>query len=173
MTRLIWLPMIGSTQIAVDEIHRFGTDTLLLAWFSAPRHGERVCELGTGCGAIALRLCAANDPAQVHGIDIAPEAIALARQSAARFAERSSPSATGTRRAASPRPGSSTVWCAIRRIFRRAAGRSAPIPRHSAPGTSGPARWRTCAPRPHGCCALAGGCACATGRSGCRTSSLH
>lgn len=87
MAEQTWLPLIGSVQIAVDKIHRFGTDTLLLAWFSAPRRGERVCELGTGCGAIALRLCATNDPAQVHGIDIAPEAIALAQRSAAKFAE--------------------------------------------------------------------------------------
>ena len=80
-----WLPVRGNLQVAVSEQHRFGTDAVLLSHFAEPRRGERVCELGTGCGAIALRLCADGLPTAVHGVDIAPEAIELAALSAAAF----------------------------------------------------------------------------------------
>ncbi len=80
-----WLEVKGDTKVLVSKAHRFGTDSILLAHFSSPARGETVCELGTGCGAVALRLCAAGAPAVVHGVDIAPEAIALASRSAAAF----------------------------------------------------------------------------------------
>lgn len=80
-----WLPVRGDVQVAVSAQHRFGTDAMLLSHFAAPRRGEQVCELGTGCGAIALRLCAGGLPAAVHGVDIAPEAVELACLSAAAF----------------------------------------------------------------------------------------
>lgn len=82
---MVWMPLWRQEYVAVSPAHRFGTDAVLLADFAAPRPGERVTELGTGCGAIALRLCAAGRPAAVHGIDLAPEAIALCRRSAAAF----------------------------------------------------------------------------------------
>lgn len=80
-----WIPIRGNVQVAVSKVYRFGTDAILLSHFAAPRSGETVCELGTGCGAIALRLCADGVPAAVHGVDITPEAIRLAQQSAAAF----------------------------------------------------------------------------------------
>lgn len=80
-----YIPVYGPVQAAVSDTHRFGTDAILLSHFAMPCAGERVCELGTGCGAIALRLAAGGSPAAVHGVDIAPEAIELARQGADRF----------------------------------------------------------------------------------------
>ena len=44
-----------------------------------------MCELGTGCGAIALRLAAGGNPAAVHGVDIQEAAVALATAGADRF----------------------------------------------------------------------------------------
>lgn len=85
MAEVTWLEVKGNTQAAVSAVHRFGTDAILLADFAAPARGETVCELGTGCGAIALRLCAEGTPAAVHGADIAPDAIALAQQGADAF----------------------------------------------------------------------------------------
>lgn len=85
MAEVTWLAVKGDTQVAVSAVHRFGTDAILLADFAAPSRGETVCELGTGCGAIALRLCAEGNPAAVHGVDISPAAIALAQQGAAAF----------------------------------------------------------------------------------------
>lgn len=85
MDEITWLAVKGDTQAAVSAVHRFGTDAILLADFAAPARGETVCELGTGCGAIALRLCAEGAPAAVYGVDISPDAIALAQQGAAAF----------------------------------------------------------------------------------------
>ena len=84
-TECTWEPVAGDTRVAVSADHRFGADAILLAHFAAPKKGDRVLELGTGCGAIALRLCAGGKPAAVHGVDIAPDAIRLARLSAAAF----------------------------------------------------------------------------------------
>ncbi len=80
-----WLAVKGNTRVAVSDTHKFGTDALVLAHFISPARGERVCELGTGCGAIALRLCAEGCPTAVHGVDIAADAVALAERSAAAF----------------------------------------------------------------------------------------
>ena len=80
-----WLAVCGDTQVAVSDVHRFGTDAILLAHFAAPAKGEAVCELGCGCGAVSLRLLTEGEPASVIGVDIAPDAIALAQTSAKAF----------------------------------------------------------------------------------------
>lgn len=80
-----WIPVYDDVQAAVSAEHRFGTDAILLSHFAAPAPGERVCELGTGCGAIALRLAATGKPAAVHGVDIQPAAVALAQAGADAF----------------------------------------------------------------------------------------
>ena len=80
-----WLPIYDEIRVAVSAEHRFGTDAILLSHFAAPAPGETVCELGTGCGAIALRLAATRRPAAVHGVDIQAEAIALAQAGAEAF----------------------------------------------------------------------------------------
>ena len=81
-----YIPVYGDTAVAVDDTHRFGTDAILLSHFAMPCGGDTVCELGTGCGAIALRLAAGGNPAAVHGVDIQPAAIHLAQAGADRFA---------------------------------------------------------------------------------------
>lgn len=80
-----FVPVYGETMVAVDATHRFGTDAMLLSHFAMPCGGDTVCELGTGCGAIALRLAAGGNPSAVHGVDIQPAAIALAQEGACRF----------------------------------------------------------------------------------------
>lgn len=82
---ITYVPVYGDTVTAMDDTHRFGTDAMLLSHFSMACSGESVCELGTGCGAIALRLAAGGNPASVHGVDIQPAAIKLAQLGAARF----------------------------------------------------------------------------------------
>jgi len=81
-----YIPVYGDTVAAVDDTHRFGTDAILLSHFAMPCGGDAVCELGTGCGAIALRLAAEGSPSAVHGVDIQPDAIALSQRGAAAFA---------------------------------------------------------------------------------------
>lgn len=85
------IPVWGTVQAVVDEHHRFGTDAILLSHFAAPRPGEQVCELGTGCGAISLRLCAQGKAAAVHGVDISPRAVELAQQGADEFPHKNGP----------------------------------------------------------------------------------
>ena len=41
-------------RLCVSREHRFGTDAFLLAGFSRPRQGEKVCDLCSGCGIIPL-----------------------------------------------------------------------------------------------------------------------
>lgn len=77
-----WLPL-GSAKIAVSPAHTFGTDAVLLAHFSAPKKSDTAVDLCTGCGVIPLLWLQRGQTAGATGVDIAPEAIALARQSAA------------------------------------------------------------------------------------------
>ena len=60
----------------VDEGCAFGTDALLLAAFAQVKAGERVCDLGTGCGILPLLWDATAD-----GVECCPETAALARRS--------------------------------------------------------------------------------------------
>ncbi len=71
--------------VATDTYFRFGTDALLLADFAQPRKsGEKVCDLGTGCGCIPfLLLTKPFVPQTVVGVDIQPKAIELCRVAAA------------------------------------------------------------------------------------------
>ena len=77
-------PLGGGLMLAVDETYRFGTDTVVLTHFAAPTAaGERICDLGTGCGAIPfLLLQKAPPPRDLLGVDIQGAAIELCRLSA-------------------------------------------------------------------------------------------
>ena len=61
--------------ICVSDEHKFGTDAFLLADFAAPRHKDKVCDLGTGCGIIAVLMQISFAPAVIYGVDIQPQAI--------------------------------------------------------------------------------------------------
>ena len=77
------LPLGGGVTVWVSEVHRFGTDAVLLADFAAPRAGESACDLGTGCGIVPLLWCRGKAPAAVTAVDIQPDAIALLTRSVA------------------------------------------------------------------------------------------
>lgn len=62
--------------------HRFQTDALRLAVFSFPKDGERVCDLGTGCGSIPLWWFSQGGHPVVDGVDKQAEAVALAADAA-------------------------------------------------------------------------------------------
>ena len=61
--------------LCVTKEHTFGTDAFLLADFAKSRHKDIVCDLGTGCGIIAVLERLRYEPSEVYGIDIQPQAI--------------------------------------------------------------------------------------------------
>lgn len=76
-------PLGNGVQVIVSPHHAFGTDTILLAHFSAPKKNDKACELGTGCGAIPLIWCRDDKTASITAVDIQEEACDLLRRSTA------------------------------------------------------------------------------------------
>lgn len=66
--------------VCTSQLHRFGTDAVLLAEFSGYRRKDRVCDLGTGCGIIPMLMQRKEPPQEIYAVDIQPEAIAQMRQ---------------------------------------------------------------------------------------------
>ena len=60
------------------------TDTMVLADFVRLTRGASVCDLGCGGGALMLLLCARQADLDVTGVELQPEACALARRNIAR-----------------------------------------------------------------------------------------
>lgn len=65
----------NSCEICVTKEHTFGTDAFLLADFAKARHKDVVCDLGTGCGIIAVLMRIRYEPKSIYGIDIQKQAI--------------------------------------------------------------------------------------------------
>ena len=76
-------PLGNGVEVYVTDAHHFSTDTILLAHFAAVKNGERVVELGTGCGTIPLLLIREHTPKDIIAIDIQEEAIGLLQKSIA------------------------------------------------------------------------------------------
>ena len=76
-------PLGNGVEVFVTDAHHFSTDTILLAHFAAVKNGERVVELGTGCGTIPLLLIREHTPKEITAIDIQQEAIDLLQKSIA------------------------------------------------------------------------------------------
>ena len=69
---------LGETlSICVSPEHKFGTDAFLLSDFAAPRRKDQVCDLGTGCGIVALAWyrSAETRPRHCCCVDLQPQAI--------------------------------------------------------------------------------------------------
>ena len=74
-------PLGNGVGVYVTDAHHFSTDTILLADFAAPKNGDRIVELGTGCGTIPLLLIRDKEPRSITAIDIQEDAIDLLRKS--------------------------------------------------------------------------------------------
>lgn len=74
-------PLGNGVEVYVSDAHHFSTDTILLAHFACVKNGERVVELGTGCGTIPLLMIRSNTPEEIVAVDIQPEAIGLLQRS--------------------------------------------------------------------------------------------
>lgn len=58
--------------------YRFSIDSVLLAYHSVPRHGDKVLDLGTGCGIIPMLLVFRHPYITVYGAEVQSELAALA-----------------------------------------------------------------------------------------------
>ena len=70
-----WEPL-GCCGVMTEGTDTFGVDAFLLARFCGDPRGA-VCDLGTGCGIVAMLLAARTEAAPIVGVDIRPEATAL------------------------------------------------------------------------------------------------
>lgn len=66
------------------EGFRFGLDSLVLACFASCRSGDRVLDLGTGCGVVGLGLCLMHLNTSVHvlGLDVQADMVRAAKENA-------------------------------------------------------------------------------------------
>ena len=74
----------GLTLESAPGVFPLGTDSVLLADFVRLRPRARLCDLGTGSGALGLLLCARREDCTVTGVEIQPEACTLCRRNIAR-----------------------------------------------------------------------------------------
>ena len=73
----------GLRLIQRTDAFRFGTDTVLLSAFASPRRHDRVCDLGTGTGAIPLLLYGREPTVTADALEIQPDMADMARRSMA------------------------------------------------------------------------------------------
>ena len=74
-------PLGNGVEVFVSDRHHFTTDTVLLANFANAKNGEKIVELGTGCGTIPLLIIRDTTPDIIHAVEIQEEAIDLLRES--------------------------------------------------------------------------------------------
>lgn len=70
MQEMCFEKLKNNVEICITKDHKFGTDAFLLADFASPRHKDKVCDLGTGCGIIPLLMKINYDPQIIYGVDI-------------------------------------------------------------------------------------------------------
>ena len=75
MPELSYEAIADGLNVCTSQWHRFGTDAVLLAEFSAYRRKERVCDLGTGCGIIPMLMQRKDAPQEVYGVDVSDDAL--------------------------------------------------------------------------------------------------
>ena len=81
--RLDDLQLDGLKLIQRPDAFRFGTDSVLLADFAAPRKDERAADLGCGTGAIALLMAGHQPRMSVDAVELQPDIADMARRSVA------------------------------------------------------------------------------------------
>jgi len=69
----------GKIRITQDRTgYRFSLDAVLLAYFADPRSGDKVLDLGTGCGIIPLILAYRQPHIAIYGVEVQTELAELA-----------------------------------------------------------------------------------------------
>lgn len=62
-----------------SEVHKFGTDSMLLGTLAQHQNPQNILDIGTGTGVLALMLAQKYKDALITAVDLNPEGIALAR----------------------------------------------------------------------------------------------
>ncbi len=73
--------LIKGTVVYTNNVHKFGADAIFLAHFAAVKRLEKVCDFGTGCGIIPLRLFDRGHRGICVGVDIDESAVNLLAKS--------------------------------------------------------------------------------------------
>lgn len=73
--------LANQTPVCISKTHRFGTDSLLLAWFAQPWRAHRAVDLGSGCGIVALRWHDMGHRGECLAVELQPEGTELLRES--------------------------------------------------------------------------------------------
>lgn len=74
-------PLGNNIFVLTSNLHKFSTDTLLLADFANPLKHEKAVEFGTGCGTIPLFWSTKTAPKFTLALEIQKEAFELAKKS--------------------------------------------------------------------------------------------
>ena len=148
------------TLVQREGVFPLGGDALALGGFATLRPRWRVCDLGTGSGALLLLLARREPTLDLWGLDSSQEAVDCTRESLDR---------SGL---------AGNLWAGPWSACPFPAGTFDLVvsnPPYFSPGRGkqgGPAgwsrrAWTLCVPPPPGCCAMGDGLPCATVRSGC------
>ncbi len=74
----------GGLKIIQDpNLFCFGTDSILLAWFTRVERGDTVADLGTGCGILSILIGGKNPKSHVYAVEIQKELFDMAKRSVA------------------------------------------------------------------------------------------
>ena len=74
-------PLGNNIGVIVSDIHRFNTDTILLANFSMPKKNDRAVDLGSGCGTIPLIWSRENRAEKIYSVEIQKDACNMIERS--------------------------------------------------------------------------------------------
>ncbi len=73
--------LIKGTIVNISDVHKFGADAIFLAHFANVKRAQNVCDFGTGCGIIPLRLFDRGHRGKCVAVDIDESAINLLKKS--------------------------------------------------------------------------------------------
>lgn len=74
-------PLGDGFEVIVSKEHIFGTDTILLADFAAPKPFETAAELGSGCGTIPLIWCRQGLTKHITAVELQPAPVDMLKRS--------------------------------------------------------------------------------------------
>ena len=80
-TKIEWQDL-GGISVAINKIHRFGTDAVLLESFALSRPAHHICDIGSGCGIIPFLICKREKETKIYAVEIEKDAAELISVSA-------------------------------------------------------------------------------------------